>query len=326
MEYAYHFMEYLMQKKNIPFEIQAFTSPEVLADFARTHPVEILLISDKAMTEEIRQLPIRQIILLSEGVHDPRLDQYPAVYKYQSSDNVIREVMACYGVENEVVVGQNQVVKKEMRVIGVYSPVGRTQKTSFALALGQILGRDRAVLYLNLESYSGFEQLLETHFDRGLSDILYYARQQNSGIVYKIAGMVQTIQNLDFLPPALFPMDIQTTKYEEWLWLFRQLEQNSSYEVLILDLGDAVCDLYQLLDYCTEIYVPIRQDVISMAKIAQFEQTLQLWDSAAVMEKIRKIRIPFCAAGKTGKAWVEELAWSELGDYVRKLLHGENGE
>lgn len=324
IEYAYHFMEYLMKKKNIPFEIQAFTSPEVLADFARSHPVEILLISDKAITEEIRQLPIRQIILLSEGVHDPSLDQFPAVYKYQSSDNVIREVMACYGVENEVVVGQNQVTKKEMRIIGVYSPVGRTQKTSFALALGQILGRDRAVFYLNLESYSGFEQLLETHFDRGLSDILYYARQQNSGIVYKIAGMVQTIQNLDFLPPALFPMDIQTTKYEEWLWLFRQLEQNSSYEVLILDLGDAVCDLYQLLDYCTEIYVPIRQDVISMAKIAQFEQTLQLWDSASVMEKIRKIRIPFCAAGKTGKAWVEELAWSELGDYVRKLLHGDS--
>lgn len=324
IEYAYHFMEYLMKKKNIPFEIQAFTSPEVLADFARSHPVEILLISDKAITEEIRQLPIRQIILLSEGVHDPSLDRFPAVYKYQSSDNVIREVMACYGVENEVIVGQNQVTKKEMRIIGVYSPVGRTQKTSFALALGQILGRDRAVLYLNLESYSGFEQLLETHFDRGLSDILYYARQQNSGIVYKIAGMVQTIQNLDFLPPALFPMDIQTTKYEEWLWLFRQLEQNSSYEVLILDLGDAVCDLYQLLDYCTEIYVPIRQDVISMAKIAQFEQTLQLWDSASVMEKIRKIRIPFCAAGKTGKAWVEELAWSELGDYVRKLLHGDS--
>lgn len=324
IEYAYHFMEYLMKKKNIPFEIQAFTSPEVLADFARSHPVEILLISDKAITEEIRQLPIRQIILLSEGVHDPSLDQFPAVYKYQSSDNVIREVMACYGVENEVIVGQNQVTKKEMRIIGVYSPVGRTQKTSFALALGQILGRDRAVLYLNLESYSGFEQILETHFDRGLSDILYYARQQNSGIVYKIAGMVQTIQNLDFLPPALFPMDIQTTKYEEWLWLFRQLEQNSSYEVLILDLGDAVCDLYQLLDYCTEIYVPIRQDVISMAKIAQFEQTLQLWDSASVMEKIRKIRIPFCAAGKTGKAWVEELAWSELGDYVRKLLHGDS--
>lgn len=316
-------MEYLMQKKNIPFEVQAFTSPEVLIDFAKTQPIEILLISDKAMTDEVKQLPIRQIVILSEGVHDPQLDQYPAVYKYQSSDNVIREVMACYGVENGVVMNRNGAAKKEMRVIGIYSPVGRTQKTSFALALGQILGRDRAVLYLNLENYSGFEQILETHFDQGLSDILYYARQENTGIVYKIAGMVQTIQNLDFLPPALFPMDIQTTKYEEWIWLFRQLEQNSNYEVLILDFGDGVGDLYQLLDYCTEIYVPIRQDTMSLAKIAQFEQTLQLWDSASIMNKMKKIRIPFYSAGKSGKAWVEELAWSELGDYVRKLLHGD---
>ncbi len=292
-------------------------------DFARNNEIEILLISDKAMKEEIRNLPVRQIIILSEGVHSPGLDQYPTVYKYQSSDKVIREVMACYGVEHEVSMAQNGVIK-EMRVIGIYSPIGRTQKTSFALALGQILGRDHAALYLNLESYSGFEQLMETHFEQGLSDVLYYARQENTGIVYKIAGMVQTIQNLDFLPPALFPMDIQTTKYEEWIRLFRQLEQNSNYEVLILDLGDGVADLYQILDYCTEIYVPIRQDIISAAKLEQFESALQMWDSVSVLEKIRKIRIPFYAAGKSGKAWAEELAWSELGDYVRKLLRGED--
>lgn len=325
IEYAYNFMEYLMQKKNIPFEIQAFTSPEVLTDFARNHEIEILLISDKAMNEEIRSLPVRQIIILSEGVHSPDLDQYPAVYKYQSSDKVIREVMACYGVENEVTGLQSGVVKKNMRVIGVYSPIGRTQKTSFALTLGQILGRDHAALYLNLESYSGFEQLLDIHFDKGLSDILYYARQENSSIVYKIASLVQTVQNLDFLPPALFPMDIQTTKYEEWIWLFRQLEQNSNYEVLILDLGDGVTDLYQILDYCTEIYVPIRQDLMSLAKLEQFENALQMWDSVSVLEKMKKIRIPFYAAGKSGKAWFEELAWSELGDYVRKILRGEDG-
>ena len=324
IEYAYNFMEYLMQKKNIPFEVQVFTSPEVLMDFAGNHEIEILLISDKAMKEEIRSLPVRQIIILSEGVHSPDLDQYPAVYKYQSSDKVIREVMACYGVENEVAVSQSGVVKKEMRVIGVYSPIGRTQKTSFALTLGQILGREHAALYLNLESYSGFEQLLETHFDQSLSDILYYARQENSGIVYKIAGMVQTIQNLDFLPPVLFPMDIQTTKYEEWIWLFRQLEQNSNYEILILDLGDGVADLYQILDYCTEIYVPVRQDLMSMAKIEQFENALQMWDSLSVLGKMKKIRIPFYAAGKSGRDWLEGLVWSELGDYVRKVLRGED--
>ena len=84
-------------EKNMPFEVQAFTSPVHLCAFARTQPIELLLISDKAMCPEIKGLPIRQIIILSEGVHDPGLDQYPSVYKYESSASVIREVMACYG-------------------------------------------------------------------------------------------------------------------------------------------------------------------------------------------------------------------------------------
>ena len=167
MEYARNFMEYLNQKRNIPFEVHAFSSAEMFLEFAKNNETEILLISDKAMKEEIRRYPIRQIIILSEGVHSPVLDQYPAVYKYQSSEKVIREVMACYGVENGVDTSPALLPKKEMRIIGIYSPVGRTQKTSFALTMGQILAKERAVLYLNMESYSGFERLLECSYDRG---------------------------------------------------------------------------------------------------------------------------------------------------------------
>ena len=341
MEYARNFMEYLNQKRNIPFEVHAFSSAEMFLEFAKNNETEILLISDKAMywilyqrfvvslhlKEEIRRYPIRQIIILSEGVHSPVLDQYPAVYKYQSSEKVIREVMACYGVENGVDTSPALLPKKEMRIIGIYSPVGRTQKTSFALTMGQILAKERAVLYLNMESYSGFERLLECSYDRGMSDILYYARQENQGIIYKLGGMVQSMQNLDYLPPAASPMDIQTAKYEEWKWLFQEIEKNSSYEVLILDLGDGVADLYQILDFCNEIYVPTRNDVISAAKMEQFENLLRRWDCQSVLDKMRKIHVPFHTANRTGKAYFEELVWSELGDYVRQILRdGRRGE
>ena len=146
MEYARNFMEYLNQKRNIPFEVHAFSSAEMFLEFAKNNETEILLISDKAMKEEIRRYPIRQIIILSEGVHSPVLDQYPAVYKYQSSEKVIREVMACYGVENGVDTSPALLPKKEMRIIGIYSPVGRTQKTSFALTMGQILANRSEIL------------------------------------------------------------------------------------------------------------------------------------------------------------------------------------
>ena len=161
VEYAFNFMDYLNQKRNLPFEIQVFTTAESLVAYGKENHIELLLISDKAMRKEVRDLGIGKIIILSEGVHPPELDQYSSVYKYQSSSDVIREVMACYGEEKSLNPVDFPAMKKNMDIIGVFSPLGRCLKTSFALALGQILAKERAVLYLNLEEYSGFEELFE---------------------------------------------------------------------------------------------------------------------------------------------------------------------
>ncbi|MGN1184780.1 MAG: hypothetical protein ACI4R7_06085, partial [Oliverpabstia sp.] len=67
VEYAYHFMEYLSRKKNIPFEIRVFTSAQTLLDFVKEHPVELLLISENAMCDDIQEQDIGQILILSEG-------------------------------------------------------------------------------------------------------------------------------------------------------------------------------------------------------------------------------------------------------------------
>ena len=96
-DYARNFMDYLNRKNNIPFEIQAFTTVEGLLVYGKTAHIELLLISGKAMCKEVRDMDIGKIVILSEGVYPPELDRYPSVYKYQSSAEVIREVMACYG-------------------------------------------------------------------------------------------------------------------------------------------------------------------------------------------------------------------------------------
>lgn len=163
-------MDYLNQKKNIPFEIQVFTAVENLIAYGKKTRIELLLISGRAMCREVRELDIGKIIILSEGVHSPELDTYPSVYKYQSSSDVIREVMECYGAEKKTVPGQYTVLKKTTEMLGVFSPLGRCLKTSFALTLGQILAKERAVLYLNLEEYSGFEELMGRGFAHNLSE------------------------------------------------------------------------------------------------------------------------------------------------------------
>ena len=176
VDYALIFMDYMNRKKNIPFEIQAFTSVENLIAYGKQTHIELLLISGRAMCREVRDLDIGKIIILSEGVHPPELDQYPSVYKYQSSSDVLREVMACYGAEKKTVADQIAVLKKTTEIIGIFSPLGRCLKTSFALTLGQILAKERAVLYLNMEEYSGFEECMGTSVAHNLGYSVYYVR------------------------------------------------------------------------------------------------------------------------------------------------------
>lgn len=323
VDYAYNFMDYLNQKKNIPFEIQAFTTAESLIAYGQKTHIELLLISGKAMCREIRELNIGKIIILSEGVHRPELDQYPSVYKYQSSSEVIREVMACYGEEKAIVPVQFPVLKKTTEILGIYSPLGRCLKTSFALTLGQVLAKERAVLYLNLEEYSGFEELLGKGFSHNLSDLLYYVRQENQNLIHKMNGMVQTVNNLDYIPPVQTPADIRGTAWEDWERLLQEITVNSNYEVIVLDMGNGIDETFQMLDKCSRIYMPVLADVMSACKVAQFENLMRIWDFPQVLAKVVKVKPPFHIESGPVENYVEQLLWSELGDYVRELLRKE---
>ena len=197
-------------------------------------------------------------------------------------------------------------MKKNMDIIGVFSPLGRCLKTSFALALGQILAKERAVLYLNLEEYSGFEELFGKKFSANLSDLFYYVRQGNENLIHRMNGMIQSVNNLDFVPPVRTPSDIQTVCWEDWERLLQAITLQSSYEVLILDIGGGADENFQLLELCT-----------------QFENLLRIWNKEKILEKTEKLHLPFHADNISPESYVEQLVWSQLGDYIRKLLRKE---
>ena len=175
-----------------------------------------------------------------------------------------------------------------------------------------------------MEEYSGFEELMGKGFAHNLSDLLYYVRQDNQNLLYKMNSMIQTINNLDYIPPVQMPADIRTTAWQDWERLFQMLILDSSYEVIVLDIGCGIDENFQLPDMCKKIYMPVLSDAVSQCKIAQFENLVRIWDYPQILEKTEKINPPFHMATCLSPAYVEQLMWSELGDYVRNLLRKES--
>ena len=156
-----------------------------------------------------------------------------------------------------------------------------------------------------------------------MSDLFYYVRQGNENLIHRMNGMIQTVNNLDFIPPVRTPSDIRTVDWEDWERLLQEIVLHSSYEVLILDMGENGDEDFRLLEMCRKIYMPVLNDTLSVCKVTQFENLLRICNKEKILEKTEKVHLPFHMDRISSDAYVEQLVWSELGDYIRELLRKE---
>lgn len=319
-EFVFRFMEFAKRRCPVSMDVKAFTSEEHLCLMAETRVPDLLLVSSTVLTMEIRNISAENLVVLAEEQGE-EIEGLPCVYKYQAPEELLRKTFELCEREEPQIKGKLN--KEGMEIIGIYSPVGRTRSTTFALTMGQILAENKSVLYLNLETFAGFEQMFSEQYERTLSDLLYFGRQEQTDLQLKLRGIVRRIQKMDYVPPVFCPEDLQGTSLSEWLELFRKLKEQTGYQILLLDIGEAIQGLTDVLAACNRIYMPIRTDPLSQAKLAQFSWVLEKMQGAEVEKRIRQIKLPLCQSNKTGKAFFTELVHSELGDFVRKELAEE---
>ena len=126
-----------------------------------------------------------------------------------------------------------------------------------------------------------FEQI-----DNGnLGDALYYTKQENSNFGLRLRMLVRTIDELDYIPPMPVSLDLKEVLWEEWKVLFKQIVEDSVYEVILLDIGESVQGLLKMLDLCDRIYMPVLEDDVSQEKMRQYEENLQRLQLERLMEK-----------------------------------------
>lgn len=319
--YASKFAEYANRNEKIPFMAVAFTSMGRLQAYTMQQPVELLLVGDDVTAKELEEIKVGQIVRLSET--GMAMDDKPIVYKYQSSDQILREVMACYEVEAGDVA--YLATGKKCTIIGVYSPVHRCGKTGFAITMGQILAKESRVLYISLEKYAGLERWMGTEHHKTLSDLLYYFRQgQYSSL--RLSAVVHSFHELAYIPPVTYGEDLADISGDELSRLVTFIAKDSGYDTIILDIGDSEKGVEALLELCSVIYVPAKEDGISTIKLETWKRYLEKSRRAHLWERAMVVRLPHQSHVALPEQYLEQLLWGEVGDYVRCLLKGQRTE
>jgi len=321
--YAERLSDYVNRKEKGIFTAQAFTSKEKLEEFAKKHEIDVLLTSETTGAGEDSPIVSGQKIVLSEEQASKDTGD-KTIYKYQSGDDIIREVMSVYCEMPGAQEALPGLAGKKKRIIGIYSPVGRCGKTCLALAVGQLLAKEEKVLFISLDTFTGFTGLLDERWKRDLSDLIYYFKQGRFNVV-RLNSIIYYMGDMAWLPPIRFPDDYNQVTAEEMAALMGKILEDSDYTTLVLDMGNYGKQVIPLLEICQVVYMPVKEDFFSQSKLQEFEEYIDHSERRSLKAKFQKIHVPMVTGMKRMEHFPQELLWGDMGDFVRSMLKGQRG-
>lgn len=327
-DYANSLADYI-RRSECGYEVVTYTDPEVFSKDLGDKDISLLLIQQEFLEEtgllfegedRIEDCGIKRIYVLVEDreYSDPAVK---TIYKYQSARNVISIIGD--DIETRHRISEETRLIQSVKLIGVYSPVNHTLKTTFAMTLGQILAEEMQVLYINLEGYSGLYEMLNIKTEGSMLDLMYEYSLNREDLFNIIFKYTVRMDELNILKPARSPFELQEVDPALWMTFLSDLTTSGRYGAIILDISDAVRGALDLMNVCSSIYTPLRKDSFSVAKLKDFTDMLKKCPGGDDLDsRMIKLRFPYF---EDIDGSLSDLKHSRLSRYIRTEICGDKG-
>ncbi len=308
--YAAKAAAFINSRGNFPFEVIPLFLTEDISENKNISGADIILVCEDRLSELNGLADNDNLIILSENrLHDK---EERVIYKYQSCEIILKELLL-YASQKERL---NSIIcrKNQMKIIGLFSPIGRCGRTGFGISLGQILAKNHKTLFLEMDCYNTSKDLLNIRFSGDMSDLLYAMNSNSKDLLSLIGGISGSINSLDIIPSMDRHGDLISITSSEWMQLLKQIEVRTDYEFIILDLSKGIQGLSKMIALCNKLIVTTvegnREQMIMDRFIKEIESTV---DTEKVL---RLIKIPYDSGGG-----IEQFGTTigEIGECAREL-------
>ncbi len=236
-----------------------------------------LWILDVSLRSVVSHIPSGKILWWSDVMEDTQ-----SVFKYRSAVVLLHTIEGYLETENAV---------SGTQIISLYSPIKRSLQTTFGITLAHLLSKEKRILYLNLEGYSGLERTFADSYSKDISDFIYYIQQTSENIPLIIQKYVYRLGEVDMMPPVLNPYNLQDITEEKWLKLLHLLRESNLYDAIIMDVSDFIQGTFSILRASQVIFSLIKSDTRSEAKWQQYCSILQETGYEDVLQKTQKTEL-----------------------------------
>ncbi|MCR4691810.1 MAG: hypothetical protein K5739_10730 [Lachnospiraceae bacterium] len=295
-------------------DVYAYDDVEKLLESPEVRESSLTLIGESLLsafdTEKLLSLTKKVVYLTEERRGE-------GIFKYQSAGALQKQILRLL-LEDEDFSEFAGPAGGEHRakIIAFYSPVRPLLQSSLALTLGQILAKEHKSLYLNFEPYSGMEYLMQREFSKGLTELLFYIKNEDSRLAWRLESLAEKVGELSFIPPVFAYPDLEEVQPEGFWKLISRIARETEYEYLLLDLSE-LNGIFTILENCDMIFCPYVGDPLAMAKVDRYEKMLEFLEYNRIFEKTNRLALPGFSRLPEG---VTALCHSQMADYIKEKI------
>ncbi len=300
------FCAYLEKKLSLPLRCRGFWEPEAFLKALDTGEGDLILAPPDMRLPE----GAGPRLVFTESAEALSSEELPL---YRSMDRQIKTILA------RLDFSAPKEGDSDCRIIGFYSPVHGAGQSVSAILMGMVLAEKSPTLLVNLERFSGLGQLLPQG-EGSLSDLLYYARVRQD-LQSLGPETAQYFGPLAFIPPVREAGDLEEAGSETLSFLLEELKHCGLYRYILVDVGEGAGPVLPLLSLCHSIYVPVREDDLALAKLAEWEDYLAEQGAGVIKSRLKTFRLP--TPGPEEMTEYRELRHMAWGRTIRALAEGE---
>lgn len=320
-DYLFMMQSYLSKKSPAGFETIVFDSIKEAQAASKEAPFEILLVGEGIYDAGVAKINAQKTFLLQEDglAGDTGCS---VISKYQSMERLIGQALDGFAHDEECMSTKSK-GRIYTKLVSFYSPERHKGQSIAALTASQAYAdMGNRTLYISMQPFSGFEQLLGTKYEADITDFMYFVLKHSDKLLYKLEGIKRTMHGVDYLPPALDYSDLISIGEDEWKSCFDALLYSGDYAYIVVDLTETCKGFYYLLEKSDRVYILSGNDAVSRAVYGQFEQLIKVKELNGMLEK--SVRFNLANGWEESCQNLEQLSVSPIGAHMKGILtqHG----
>ncbi len=318
VDFVVRLARYMERKDNFPYDVVTFTKSEELINYELSNTVNLLLCEDTIAYSTASDFKAQNICLLTEYTFVNETVKYPTIFKYQSAEEIINEVLK---IADELQIEPEISTEKTTSVIGVCSPSGGSCKSTFALAMALKHAERENTLFLSFDPFFNIPGTEKEDRGQNLSDIIYFLKQSHDSIHLKVKAVTRRKGNLDYILGVAHWIDLLELTPNDIQGLIDGIVSKLSYDAIIIDAGNFGITSMELLTHCDTVYVPNLCDgSLEKEKEREWKRQLKFIGSEKLLAKIQEVDVPIDENLSSDNYSVETIEHGVVGNLIEELF------